>query len=41
MDKPCTLCGLPFPTSELNRYGECPECLDHAEGQTIDAFGRA
>lgn len=30
-DIACTLCGLSFPRSEMNRYGECVECVDNAD----------
>jgi hypothetical protein len=30
--KPCKLCAMPTPAADLNRYGECRECTDAAEG---------
>lgn len=26
----CTLCGFEFPSSDLNKHGECVECIDNA-----------
>jgi hypothetical protein len=34
----CVLCGMNFPGSEVNRHGECRECVDNADHLTSEGW---
>jgi hypothetical protein len=36
--KTCSLCGMDFPRTQLNRYAECTECVEAADHLASEGY---